>query len=81
MSNSLRPEIDYADLEYLACVEDQSHVNHVIKRLSDRGIPVRVQSVSVRSTNEAPNCTYRIFVPQTNIDVARNIALNGYDDD
>jgi hypothetical protein len=77
MTSASRSELNYEELEYLACVEDQQHVDNVIERLSNSGIPVRVQSVSIRCADEAPNCTYRLFVPQSSIDLARGIAFNG----
>lgn len=68
--------IDYSDLEYLACLADEAQVQDVIDRLNARGIPVRVQSVSVHSTDHPPNCRFQLFVPHGSIETASSVALD-----
>jgi hypothetical protein len=67
----------YVDLEYLACLSDPSSVDEVTNRLQSAGIPVRVQSVSVRAKGEPENCRFRLFVPHDEIEPARSVALDG----
>lgn len=76
MFRSQNRAIDYADLEYLACLADEAQVQDVIERLDAQGIPVRVQSVSVHSTDHPPNCRFQLFVPHDSIETASIVALN-----
>lgn len=76
MFRSQSHAIDYSDLEYLACLADESQVQDVVDRLNAQGIPVRVQSVSVHSTNHPPNCRFQLFVPHGSIEFASSVALD-----
>lgn len=77
MSQTTQPVIDYTTLEYLTTIDDANRVGEVIQRLRQRGVPVRVQSISVRSEMESSYHTYRLYVPASNIEIAREVALNG----